>query len=512
MALTSTNSVWHDARHDAPGSDPWPVGPLDVVVVGGGLAGLCTALLCAQEGAAVAVLEARTLAAGTTGSSTAKVTALQGLIYHSLRRGKSLGAAATFALANTDAVGRLRELATRLPHETGWTDAAAFTCAATPRGVRAIEQEAEAARDAGLAVRVVTDTELPLTVERAVVLDGQAHVDPVRFCDAIVAELRRLGVTVVTGVRATAVEEDAARCTVRVEDGRELHADAAVQATHLPITDPAFLAARVRPERSYVVSGPLRGSATPPTGMYLAHDAGWSLRPATADGEPVLLVGGEGHPMARDDDPSNRLQRLATFASDALGVSVDHRWSAFDYTTTDGVPYLGRLSPGSRRRYVATGFRKWGMSTSMVAAVVISELIAGRPDPYAGEFDATRIVPTVSRDLVRNNAQVTRRFVGDRVRARVRPSDRLPEAGDGTILRRDGADVAVARTHDGRLLAVRAACTHLGCLVAHNAADQSWDCPCHGSRFDLDGTVLEGPAATPLEHVQLDVDDARRAP
>jgi Rieske Fe-S protein len=149
------------------------------------------------------------------------------------------------------------------------------------------------------------------------------------------------------------------------------------------------------------------------------------------------------------------------------------------------------------------------MSTSMVAAVVVSELVAGRPDPYAGAFDSTRIVPTVSRDLVRNSAQVTRRFLGDRVRARVRSGSDLPQPGDGTILRRDGTDVAVARTHDGQLVAVRAACTHLGCLVAHNAADQSWDCPCHGSRFGLDGTVLEGPASAPLERV--DLHDTERA-
>ena len=503
MVLTSTAPLWFDASDERPHRPATPPAVADVVVVGGGLAGLCTALRCAQGGASVVVLEARHLAAGTTGGSTAKVTALHGLTYHALRSGKGADAAAQYAAANAEAVVHLRALAADLPDRAGWVESTAFTCAGTHRGIRAIEQEAEAAREAGLDVEVVDSTELALEVHRAVALGRQGRVDPVRLARGIADELRRLGATVVERVRVTAIEEDADGCVVRIEDGASVRAGAVVQATHLPVVDPAFLAARVRPERSYVVAGPVP-SGQVPDGMYLAHDAGWSVRAAAIDGRRVVLVGGEGHPMVRSDAPSERLGRLGAFAREHLGVDVTHRWSAFDYTTTDGVPFIGRLSPGSHRRFVATGFRKWGMSTSMVAATVLSELIAGRPDPYGGLFDASRLLPTVGRDLVRNTAQVSRRFVGDRIRAVTRGAKALPEPGDGTILRRGGDEVAVARTLTGELKAVKAACTHLGCLVAHNAADQSWDCPCHGSRFDLDGAVLEGPATSPLERVPLD--------
>ena len=132
----------------------------------------------------------------------------------------------------------------------------------------------------------------------------------------------------------------------------------------------------------------------------------------------MLLVGGEGHSMTDHVEGTEHYEALEAFARDRVGIDVQHRWSAFDYMTTDGVPFIGRLAPGSKRRFTATGFRKWGMTTGMVSAMIISDLIAGRENPYHETFDATRILPTVTRDLVRNTAKVAVRFVGDRISAR----------------------------------------------------------------------------------------------
>jgi glycine/D-amino acid oxidase-like deaminating enzyme/nitrite reductase/ring-hydroxylating ferredoxin subunit len=516
---TDPTSMWlTTATPDSPlleraGGPPGP--KVDVVVVGAGLAGLCTAVLCLQSGATVAVVEAGRVAGRTTGHSTAKLTALHGLTYAQLARGKGAEAAAAYAAANVDAMTKLRAHIAATKIHCDLVHATAYTCAATADGVRAVEEEAEAARTAGLDVEVMHTTELTLPVERAVALGGQAHFDPVALARGLVEQLRAGGAHVVEHQRITDIEESPEGCVVR-GPGFELRSDAVVVTTHLPIVDPAFLAGRIKPERSYVVSGPVE-TATMPTGMYLAHDAGWSVRPWHPTGSSdvgrsggMLLVGGEGHPMTDHVEGAPHYERLRAFARDRLGVDVRHQWSAFDYTTTDGVPFIGRLSPGSQRRYTATGFHKWGMSTSMVAAMIISDSIAGRPNPYSDTFDSTRILPTVSRDLFHNNARVAARFFGDRFRARSAPDD-LPDRGEGVVVRRGGERLAISRDHDGVVRAVRAACTHLGCIVQFNGAEQTWDCPCHGSRFGLDGAVIDGPASEPLAMEPAAADAAKTA-
>jgi glycine/D-amino acid oxidase-like deaminating enzyme/nitrite reductase/ring-hydroxylating ferredoxin subunit len=494
-------SVWQ-----AVGASRWveraevsPPKQVDVVVVGAGMAGLCTASLCLDAGASVAVIEAGAVGGRTTGHSTAKLTALHGLTYAALARGKGDEAAARYAAANVEALIRLRGLIEQFEIGCDLRDATAYTCSSTAEGVRAIEDEAAAARAAGLPVEVVSTTELSLPVTRAVSLAGQAHFDPLAFCRGLADRLTDRGATVVEHARVNEVEEGKDGCVVR-GDSFEIHCDVAVIATHLPIVDPALLAARVRPERSYVVAGPAGASAV--EGMYISHDGGWSIRSWSGPDGSMLLVGGEGHSMTDHVEGSAHYSKLEEFARERAGIDVHHRWSAFDYVTTDGVPFIGRLAPGSKRRFTATGFRKWGMTTSMVSAMIISDLIAGRENPYLQTFDATRVLPTVTRDLVHNTAKVAVRFVGDRISARRAEdppdADDALEPGQGHVVRRDGATLAIARDRSGQLHSQSAMCTHLGCVVAFNEAEQTWDCPCHGSRFEVDGTVLDGPASAPL--------------
>ena len=190
--------------------------------------------------------------------------------------------------------------------------------------------------------------------------------------------------------RVNEVTESADACVVAGADFR-IGCDAAVLTTHLPIVDPALIAGRMRPERSYAVAG-TTGSELP-AGMYIVHDAGWSLRPAESPTGPMLIVGGEGHSMTDHVNSERHYRALEELAGNIFDVDVAHRWSAFDYVTTDLLPYIGRLGPNSQRRFVATGFRKWGMTTSMLAGMIISDLISGTPNPYAATFDSTRILP-----------------------------------------------------------------------------------------------------------------------
>lgn len=494
--IDGARSLWWDGA-GGPSSPP-PLPPparFDVVVVGGGLAGLSTALRLVEDGARVLVLEAAHLAARTTGNTTAKVTALHGAAYSRLTDSLGAEAAATYALANTEGLRALVGTVGRLGVDCALTTATAATCAETDDGQRTIEAELAAAAAAGLPVRELTDPGLPFPVRRAVALPDQAHFHPVRFCLGLADHLRGLGVTIVEGARAMSVDEDPGGCQVRTR-GFTVVADAVVLATHLPVSDPALIAARVRPERSYALAGP---STSPlPDGMYLSIDRGWSCRPATApDGSAVHVVGGEGHAMTDHVDTARHHAALEAVARNRFRIDrPTHRWSAFDYVTTDHVPFIGRLAPHRHRTFVATGFGKWGMTTSMVAARILADLVAGRDDPYDGLFDATRLRrPLTTSAFVRTGAAVTRRFVGDRL---TRQGDEPLAPGQGRVERRGGRQVARSVDLDGTVHEVAARCTHLGCIVGFNDADRSWDCPCHGSRFALDGSVLEGPAVHPL--------------
>lgn len=430
----------------------------DIVVIGAGLAGLLCAERLSRDGRRVLVLEARRVAARTTGHSTAKVTALQGTRLQRIQAARGRDAAAIYAGASADAVHRLRSLVQEHRIECDWTNATAYTVAAGEQGVAEVERELSAATIAGLPVHTSDVGELPFPVAAAIGLDAQAHIDPVKLCEALVHVLAERGSSVVEGVRVRGVEETKDCCNVGLDEGM-IVADVAVLATHLPVSDPALLAARVKPGRSHVVAGP-PGDDIRIEGMYLAADAGWSIRPAS---EGRLLAGGEDHPVGDMPDERRCTDRLRQWASTQLGIHPEAEWSAFDYTTTDDLPFIGRLQGGHDRRYVATGFAKWGMSTSMLAAEVIGAAIDGLEHPAAPVMDPHRPATLLRSDAVKNNVRVVGHFVGDRLSRRTRPT-----------------------------------CTHLGCKVVANDAEGTWDCPCHGSRFTADGAVLDGPATRPL--------------
>jgi Rieske Fe-S protein len=230
-----------------------------------------------------------------------------------------------------------------------------------------------------------------------------------------------------------------------------------------------------------------------------------SIRAVPVDGEELLLVGGEGHKTGTVRDTELRYERLEAFAREHWDVvSVEHRWSAQDPMTVDQLPYVGALTPRDDRVLMATGFAKWGMTNGTAAALLLADLALGRPAMWADLFDPNRLTLRASASrLVTENAQVAARFVGDRLtKGERRPLEDL-KPGEGAILEHEGGKVAAARDEDGTLHAVSARCTHLGCLVTWNNAERSWDCPCHGSRFAPDGTVLEGPAVHRLERKPL---------
>jgi len=333
-----------------------------------------------------------------------------------------------------------------------------------------------------------------MAAHAGVEVDDQAEFHPCKYLVGLAQAVRGAGGEIYEDTRAVDVS-DGDSCTVRTENGRELRAGHVIVATHFPFLDRAGFFARMHPERSYCIAARLRGNV--PQGMYISTQ-GHSLRsqPAAGGGE-LLLVGGESHKVGQADE-ADRVRALHGYARERFEVDrVDYRWSTQDNMPLDSVPYVGKLAPFSKRVLVATGFRKWGFANGTAAAIILADAVKGEEHPWAPTFDSNRLGPaSAAGTFVKENVNVGRHFVQDRLKAG--SADELAP-GEGAIVREGLRQVAVHRDGAGKLHAVSARCTHLGCIVAWNNAERSWDCPCHGSRFGVDGRVLQGPAVAPLE-------------
>ena len=283
--------------------------------------------------------------------------------------------------------------------------------------------------------------------------------------------------------------------------GGTVRADHVIVATHFPFPDRGLFFARLHAERSYVVAGRLPGDA--PVGMFMsAGQPRRSIRFCPIDGAEVVLVGGEGHKVGQGGPTGRRYEALEVYARERFGVdTVEYRWSTQDNMPLDKVPYVGPLTLRSRRLYTATGFKKWGMAHAGVAAMLLRDRIVGRDNGWESLYDSNRFKPLLPglKEFTKENLNVGFHFLADRLtrRSGASPSDLRP--GQGRVLSQRGRQIAVSRDEDGAIVAVAARCTHLGCIVSWNDAERTWDCPCHGSRFAADGTVLQGPAVQPLE-------------
>lgn len=484
---TAIGSPWH--------GDPGTGRPalereieVDVAVVGAGIVGLTTALLLQRRGATVAVLEAREVAAAASGNNTAKVSSLQGLAYSTLVA-RDLEAATDYARANERGIALISELAEELAIDCSLRRSSNHTFAETPEDRDEIEREVEAARAAGLDAYFVDSTPLPFEA-CAVRLDEQVELDPVAY-------LRGLA-DAIDGPEEPAVFEQARvrsidGGSVRTEDG-SVRADRVVLATHLPIVDHVGLFARAEPQASFAVTARVPGPAL--EGMFIDAAGKHSMRALKSGDGYLLIVAGQGRRLGTGD-AGDSIEALKEYARARFGAGgFVHRWDAHDFVTEDRLPFVGPVGFRSERTLTATGMNKWGLALGTACAEMLAASIADGGRGWPDSFDTRRLPrPGSLATLARHGAETAVHLVGDRLK---RASASELGRDEAAIVGAGVGQRAAYRDRDGRLHELSARCTHLGCIVAFNRATRTWDCPCHGSRFALDGSVLEGPAVSPL--------------
>ncbi|HEX6872244.1 MAG TPA: FAD-dependent oxidoreductase [Micromonosporaceae bacterium] len=476
---------------------------IDVAVVGGGIAGIATAWELARAGRSVAVVEADRLVAGITGHTTAKLTAQHNLIYAKLRDSFGPEAARLYASSQQDALAHVAAVIDELGINCDLERRAAYTYveeSAPPSQVDQLRAEAEAAADAGLPAEFVRRTGLPFAVGGAVRVADQAQFHPRKYLLALAADLTRRAGKIYERTRVVKLDVGSP-CRLSTEHGGTITAGQVVIATNFPIFNRASLLARLVLRRELVLAAPIDAAADP-DGMYITTaDNTRSVRTAPfRGGRRLLIVTGETF-RPGTAGVTDRFERLAGWTRQRFDVTeFAYRWAAQDVSTPDHVPFVGQFPEGKNTVYVATGFGGWGMTNAIMASRLLTALMhEGHAPAWARLYDPHRLHPLLEVPAIaRAQAAVARHFIGDRLK----PSgvDRVAHLapGSGAVLHVEGERCAVYRDVDGTLNAVSANCTHMGCVVGFNDAETSWDCPCHGSRFRVDGSILNGPATKPL--------------
>jgi Rieske Fe-S protein len=345
----------------------------------------------------------------------------------------------------------------------------------------------------------------------AVALDDQAQFDPLEGLQALVTEAARYGAQFYENTRVVSAQSDKGDQVLRTDqidpvsgDDITVRGKRVILATGTPILDRGGYFARVHPERSYAAAFAVSEPIT--AGMYLAADqpsrsVRWAPGPG---GEPLLLTGGNGHPVGRTKSEAELVDELIDWTTTYFpSAELTHQWSAQDYTTIDELPYVGPILPGHDSIFVATGFAKWGMTNGVAAALALAGRLLGGSPSWAATLNSSRpqqVTGVPSAALI--NAEVGVQMAKGWAGAAAKPgssaeSEETVAEGNGE-LRREGARPMGVCTVDGRTHKVSAVCTHLAGVLNWNDAEKSWDCPLHGSRFAPDGAVLEGPATRPL--------------
>jgi len=495
-----SQSYWIDSTN-TPQFDPLQEDiHVDVVIVGGGITGITTAYLLSKEGKKVSILDAGTLLNGTTGHTTAKVTAQHDLIYDEFINHLGINKAKLYYEANNEALQFIKNTIDEHQIDCDFLTQDAYLFSTTQQYAEKIEKEYEAYQKLNIEGDLVSEIPFNIRILNGISMKNQAQFHPLKYLAHLVKLIKDAGCLIYENTIAVNIEENGNDVTVLTRDNYRVTARQVVSSSHFPFYEGTGLySTRMYANRSYALL--VKTKEDYPGGMYLSVDQpSRSFRSVTINNEKMILIGGESHKTGQGKDTLEHYKALENFAEHVFTVeNIAYRWSTQDLITLDKLPYIGAIIDSQPNVLIATGYRKWGMTTSTVAARLLSDLILNRENPYVELYKPSRFYADPSlKKFFMENGDMVKHLLKGKLEIPVKEIHELNNEEGAPVLI-DGHRKGAYKDSDGNVHIVDTTCTHAGCEVNWNHAERSWDCPCHGSRFSFTGEVLEGPAEKPLQ-------------
>lgn len=486
-----------------------------VCVVGAGIAGMMTAYLLTRAGKSVVVIDDGPIGGGETGRTTAHITAALDDYYRVLRKIHGEDGAKYAAQSHTAAIDRIEAIVGMEDIDCDFERVDGYLILGGNDRRSLLQEEREAAYEAGLIdVEVVDRAPIEFwDTGPALRFPRQAQFHSLKFLAGLARAIVRDGGRIFCGTHADRIE-DGEPATVRTTGGHVISAESVVVATNTPVNDWVIIHTKQAAYRTYVIGVEVpRGSVpalllwdTPDPYHYVrVHRADFAAGPDASD---ILIVGGEDHKTGQRDDAPERFRRLEEWVSERfpMATRIAYRWSGQVMEPVDHMGFIGRNPGPDHNIYIATGDSGNGITHGAIAGILLTDLILKRKNPWSRLYNPSRITLRTAPAFARENANVMAQYADWLTGGDVDKVESV-ERGSGAVIRAGSKKLAVYRDDAGEVHMCSAVCTHLYCIVDWNSTEKTWDCPCHGSRFDPYGKVLNGPAIAPLQPVTEDAEE-----
>jgi glycine/D-amino acid oxidase-like deaminating enzyme/nitrite reductase/ring-hydroxylating ferredoxin subunit len=471
----------------------------DCLIVGGGITGMTAALLLQQAGKKTVIAEAHTPGFGTTGGTSAHINTFADTTYQEAESAFGRDGAQLFADAVNEGFGLIKSNINSLKIDCDYATKVGFLYAENEDEVQQLADIYEGAVKVGVPVAYTEDVPTPVPFQKALAWTGQAQFHPLKYLQGLQKAYLTAGGTVLENTRVEGVET---RDGIHTAAG--IRAKAVIYATHMPPNINVFNF-ECAPYRSYVIAVKLKSGKYSDALIYDTQEPYHYVRTHTIEGQELLLVGGNDHKTGHGD-PEGAFADLEKYARKYYNISsVKYRWSSQYYVPVDGLPYIGQMPLAADGIYCATGYNGNGMMLGSIAGKVLADLVGGKGSKYEKLFSPSRIKPVDGfSEFVKENADAAYHFVADRFTIHETDSLKRLQPGTGKVVEVAGEKIAAYRDDEGIIHALSPVCTHAACIVNFNNEEKSWDCPCHGARYAIDGRVLTGPATKNLFKINTD--------
>lgn len=467
----------------------------DICIIGAGISGITTAYYLTKKGYKTVVIERNEIGHGVTGHTTAKITSQHSLIYHYLSKQYDVEFSKKYFEANEKAINNIEEIIRENNISCDFERKDNYIYTINEKNIGKIEEEAESLKCININAEVVEKSDLKFKIKKGIVFKNQAQFNPLKYKKGLVKYILNNNGKIYTNSLCTDIKRKDEEYEVWA-NGHKVYAKYVVLATQYPFLKiPGFYFIKMYQASSYVIG--IETKEKLPKDMYLSIDEpNFSFRTAG----DILLIGGAGHKTGSKVDYNQTYGVLEKKAKELYpDCKIKYKWSTRDSITLDKIPYIGEYSSLMPNMYVMTGFNKWGMTSSNVAANIVVDKISGVESIYEEIFKSTRYKPIVNKDEMKNMlVDSTKSLILDRIKKENIKTDDIKN-NSGAIIDLDGTKVGVYKNEEGKEYYIKPVCTHLGCILEWNDADKTWDCPCHGSRYDKFGKNIYDPAIKNLE-------------